>query len=408
MAEAPPCWCAPTAAVVDVYGVPTGCRRSAPGSARRSCSATAGRSRTARLILWIFIADRWDADAVDGGSPAAGARDPARQAIDPQRRLFFSVGALGSVCWHLHLWLASSSWSATSARCCSRGGLPPPAAARAGAHQLGPLQHHAHRSGPLRLHAGQGLGRAGHPGQPVVGLPLLIPTTVLHFRSLIERVVSAPARRTRGQPRLPDRPRGRSRSRAHNRAAVRAVISPPPAGITSPTLPSPPPVPGGPPPVVAGLDLRYRYPPLRLEPLGAGPGSPARSWARDLRRGHRARGGADGRVRVGDRVAVESHIVCHRCRSACAATTSLRHTRIVGVDADAIRHPRGAPAENVWPSAPRWLRRSPPPWSLRQRRPRCSCGELEGATVAVFAAARSAAPGGGGQGTGTSVGCTAG
>jgi hypothetical protein len=26
----------------------------------------------------------------------------------------------------------------------------------------------------------------------VVGLPLLIPTTVLHFRSLIERVVSAP------------------------------------------------------------------------------------------------------------------------------------------------------------------------------------------------------------------------
>ena len=45
--------------------------------------------------------------------------------------------------------------------------------------------------------------------------------------------------------------------------------------------------------------------------------------------------GVDGRVRVGDRAAVESHLVCHRCAECLRGDYHVcANTRIIGVDAD--------------------------------------------------------------------------
>jgi threonine 3-dehydrogenase len=97
--------------------------------------------------------------------------------------------------------------------------------------------------------------------------------------------------------------------------------------------------------------------------------------------------GVNGRARVGDRVAVESHLVCHRCPAClrgdfhvCAAT------RILGVDVDGgFAGLVAIPAENAWPVGPEMA-----PAVAAAMEPfgnavhACSCGELEGATVAVF------------------------
>ena len=97
--------------------------------------------------------------------------------------------------------------------------------------------------------------------------------------------------------------------------------------------------------------------------------------------------GADGRARIGDRVAVESHLVCHRCPAClrgdfhvCAAT------RILGVDADGgFAGLVALPAENVWPVGPEMA-----PAVAAAMEPfgnavhACSDGELAGRTVAVF------------------------
>jgi threonine 3-dehydrogenase len=97
--------------------------------------------------------------------------------------------------------------------------------------------------------------------------------------------------------------------------------------------------------------------------------------------------GADGRVRVGDRVAVESHIVCHRCPECLRGDYHVcANTRIVGVDADGgFATLVALPAENVWPVGPEMA-----PAVAAAMEPfgnavhACSCGDLEGATVAVF------------------------
>ena len=97
--------------------------------------------------------------------------------------------------------------------------------------------------------------------------------------------------------------------------------------------------------------------------------------------------GVDERVRLGDRVAVESHLVCHHCPACrrgdfhvCAAT------RILGVDADGGFAARVAiPAENAWPVGPEVA-----PEVAAAMEPfgnavhACSYREMTGATVAVF------------------------
>ncbi len=97
--------------------------------------------------------------------------------------------------------------------------------------------------------------------------------------------------------------------------------------------------------------------------------------------------GVDGRVRAGDRVAVESHLVCHRCPAClrgdfhvCAAT------RILGVDVDGgFATLVALPQENVWPVGPEVA-----PEVAAAMEPfgnavhACSYGEMKGATVAVF------------------------
>ncbi|MGO8687829.1 MAG: alcohol dehydrogenase catalytic domain-containing protein [Candidatus Dormibacteria bacterium] len=97
--------------------------------------------------------------------------------------------------------------------------------------------------------------------------------------------------------------------------------------------------------------------------------------------------GAEGRARVGDRVAVESHLVCHRCPECLRGDFHVcAHTRIIGVDADGgFAGLVAVPAENAWPVGPETT-----PEVAAAMEPfgnavhACSYGEMAGATVAVF------------------------
>jgi threonine 3-dehydrogenase len=97
--------------------------------------------------------------------------------------------------------------------------------------------------------------------------------------------------------------------------------------------------------------------------------------------------GVDGRLRVGDRVAVESHIVCHRCPACLRGDFHIcERTRILGFDTDGGFAGRVAvPAENAWPVGDRVA-----PEVAAAMEPfgnavhACSYGELRDATVAVF------------------------
>ena len=97
--------------------------------------------------------------------------------------------------------------------------------------------------------------------------------------------------------------------------------------------------------------------------------------------------GVDGRVRVGDRVAVESHLVCHHCPECLRGDFHVcANTRIIGVDADGgFATLVALPSGNVWPVGPEVA-----PEVAAAMEPfgnavhACSYGELAGATVAVF------------------------
>ncbi|HAW10389.1 MAG: alcohol dehydrogenase catalytic domain-containing protein [Candidatus Dormibacteria bacterium] len=97
--------------------------------------------------------------------------------------------------------------------------------------------------------------------------------------------------------------------------------------------------------------------------------------------------GVDGRVRVGDRVAVESHLVCHRCPECLRGDFHVcANTRIIGVDADGgFATLVALPSGNVWPVGPEVA-----PEVAAAMEPfgnavhACSYGELAGVTVAVF------------------------
>ena len=97
--------------------------------------------------------------------------------------------------------------------------------------------------------------------------------------------------------------------------------------------------------------------------------------------------GAGGRARVGDRVAVESHLVCHACPACRRGDFHVcEATRILGVDADGgFATLVALPAENVWPVGPEVapeIAAAMEPFGNAVHA--CSCGELAGATVAVF------------------------
>jgi threonine 3-dehydrogenase len=97
--------------------------------------------------------------------------------------------------------------------------------------------------------------------------------------------------------------------------------------------------------------------------------------------------GAEGRARVGDRVAVESHLVCHRCPECLRGDFHVcANTRIIGVDADGgFATLVAVPAENAWPVGPETA-----PEVAAAMEPfgnavhASSYGEMAGATVAVF------------------------
>ncbi len=97
--------------------------------------------------------------------------------------------------------------------------------------------------------------------------------------------------------------------------------------------------------------------------------------------------GVDGRLRVGDRVAVESHIVCHRCPACLRGDFHIcENTRILGFDTDGgFAGHVAVPAENAWPVGDRVA-----PEVAAAMEPfgnavhACSYGEMKGATVAVF------------------------
>ena len=97
--------------------------------------------------------------------------------------------------------------------------------------------------------------------------------------------------------------------------------------------------------------------------------------------------GAEGRASVGDRVAVESHLVCHRCPACLRGDFHVcEATRILGVDADGgFASLVAIPAENAWPVGPEVA-----PEVAAAMEPfgnavhACSYREMTGATVAVF------------------------
>ena len=188
----------PDGSRVDVYGVPNGL------SAIRDwlcpplllCTAWSLPDRLG-LILWIFIGGSVGMlDAVDGW--VARRWGPVTQlgkAIDPATdALFFSVGAVGSVWLGIFAW-----WLAVLIVVRYIGPL-----------LLTPVVFLLRRRPELvRTNWGRystmltGLvlfvcmlvkvwGGPVTLANLVVGLPLLVPTTLLHFRALIERVVSAP------------------------------------------------------------------------------------------------------------------------------------------------------------------------------------------------------------------------
>ena len=97
--------------------------------------------------------------------------------------------------------------------------------------------------------------------------------------------------------------------------------------------------------------------------------------------------GVDGAIRPGDRVAVESHIVCHHCPACLRGDYHVCHnTRILGVDTDGgFASHVAVPAGNIWPVG---LEMSPAVAAAMEPFGNavhaCSYGEMKGATVAVF------------------------
>ncbi|HYA01303.1 MAG TPA: alcohol dehydrogenase catalytic domain-containing protein [Candidatus Binatia bacterium] len=97
--------------------------------------------------------------------------------------------------------------------------------------------------------------------------------------------------------------------------------------------------------------------------------------------------GVDGRLRVGERVACESHIVCHRCPPCLRGDFhACENTLILGVDTDGGFADRVVvPAGNAWPVAdtvaPEIAAAMEPFGNAVHA---CSHGDMRGATVAVF------------------------
>lgn len=97
--------------------------------------------------------------------------------------------------------------------------------------------------------------------------------------------------------------------------------------------------------------------------------------------------GVDGPLGVGDRVAVESHIVCHRCAACRRGDFHIcESTRILGFDTDGGFAARVAvPASNAWPvgaGVSAEVAAAMEPFGNAVHA--CSYGEMRGATVAVF------------------------
>jgi phosphatidylglycerophosphate synthase len=188
----------PDGTPVDVYGVPNGLSaiRAWMCPSLLFCTGWALPDRLS-LILWIFIGGSVGMlDAVDGWvARRFGPVTRLGKAIDPATdALYFSVGAIGSV------WLGIFTWWLM---------------ALVVVRYLGPLlltpivfllrrrpelvrtewgRYSTMLTG-LVLFVCMLVKVAGGPVTLInaaVGLPLLVPTTVLHFRALLQRVAAAP------------------------------------------------------------------------------------------------------------------------------------------------------------------------------------------------------------------------
>jgi len=178
--------------------------------------------------------------------------------------------------------------------------------------------------------------------------------------------------------------------RAHNRAAMRAVLkTSPQPGIALADVPEPSAGPGQ-------VLLRVLAVSICGTDIHLYDWNPWASSRVHLPRvmGHEICGevvavgeGANARAHVGDRVAVESHLVCHHCPACLRGDFHVcAHTRILGVDADGgFASLVAVPAFNAWPVGP-----SMAPAVAAAMEPfgnavhACSYGELAGARVAVF------------------------
>ena len=161
----------PDGSRVDVYGVPNGLSaiRAWLCPSLLFCTGWTLPGRLG-LLLWIFVGGSVGMlDAVDGWvARRFGPVTQLGKAIDPATdALYFSVAAIASLWLGIFTWwlMALVVFRYLAPLLLTPDRLPAPAPPGAGAHPVGPLQHHAHRAGALRLHAGQGGRRPGGPGQ---------------------------------------------------------------------------------------------------------------------------------------------------------------------------------------------------------------------------------------------------